>query len=199
MNEYIVGEYNLYNIIFIKNRSNYKIFYRGNKVDSMKSKYSSQKYDNLVLSTPHMNMPFGREIYYHKDIMNIEFTNYKKNNTMYNMFTTIQHIDNFFRRLAYDKYLIKKMRYSNTINLSGKTYDSCIKYRPHKFAPLLRTHIKKNTIFIDDVNKQLVEYDNLKSKCGKFSLHIGTLWVSKYKYGIIVYITDGTINTIVEK
>ena len=185
MNEYIVGEYDLYNIVFKKMRTNYKIFCLN----------KSHKYDNLILSTPYMNMPFGREVYYHKDIMNIEFTNYKQDNEMFNMFTTIQHIDSFFRKLSDSKYLIKKMKYGN-INkeIYGKQYDPCIKYRPHKFSPLLRTHIKKNTIFTDDTDKQPIEYNNLKSKYGKFSLHIATLWVSKYKYGLIIYITDGTIN-----
>ena len=186
MNEYIVGEYDLYNIIFKKMRSNYKIFCRN----------KSQENNNLTLQTPYMNMPFGREIYCYKDIMNIEFTNYKQDNIMYNMFTTIQHIDKFFRKLSnsnYSKYLSKNMRYSNTLNLNGKQYDSFIKYRPNNFAPLLRTHIKKNTTFINKIDKQLVDYNNLKSKYGKFSLHFGTLWVTKYKYGIIVYITDGTI------
>ncbi len=179
MNEYIVGEYDLYNIVFKKMRSNYKIFCLD----------KSHKYNNLILQTPYMKLPFGREIYYHKDIMNIEFTNYKQDNTMYNMFTTIQHIDKFFKKLLdsnYNKYLIKKMRNRSTINLNGKQYDSCIKYRPNNFAPLLRTHIKKNTIFIDKVDKQLIDYNNLKSKYGKFSLHIGTLWVTKYKYGLRV-------------
>ena len=95
MNEYIVGEYNLYNIVFIRNRSNYKIFYRGNKVKpltyehsdrgnkiySVKSQYNSQKYDNFVLSTPYMNMLFGRVIYYNNDIIKIKLTNNKKYNT----------------------------------------------------------------------------------------------------------------------
>ena len=158
--EYNIGEYNLYNIKFVKDKKNYRIYHK-NKL--------------VTISTPFMYIPFGIENYKYKNILNIEFKD--NNNDIHNLCAIIKQIDKFFRKLSYDDNLTYLK-----VNVKNKRYISCMRY---KIKPLLRTHLKKQTIICDKDNKYV---KNIKGKSGKFVLHMGTLWVTKDSYGLIWYV-----------
>jgi len=155
---------NLFEMVFIPNKKNYLIYVDNN---------------DIKLSTPKLNVPFGIEKYNYKYIANLELGDGadKFHNTLLN-------IDKFFMRMSSDRNFIKKF---NNINMSirdlfrkiyGKTYISCIKNR-HGHPSLLRTYIKDPNVYCD-----------IKGMSGNFKLHLSTLWISKYNYGLIYYMND---------
>ena len=56
---------NLYDIVFIPNKKNYSIFINNN---------------HIALSTPKMHVPFGKELYKNKHIVNLELTDMNSDN-----------------------------------------------------------------------------------------------------------------------
>ena len=185
-NSYNVDKYNLYNIMLIPLKKNFKIYH---------AKYYPKKiYEIIKIKTLPMGIPFGIEKYNYKDILNIEFSNMNNNNTMYNFYSMISQIDKFFARLSYDKSIINKVYIPKKIlqNISGKSYTPSIRSRPHKFDSLLRTYVKSNAVFHDTSNRH-VNKKEIKSKSGIFTLNLNSLWISKNKYGLIWSIIDGEI------
>jgi len=184
---YCIGPFDLFDIIFIKQRNNYRLYINNNNNNS-----------RIILRTPLMNIPFGVEKYKYKDILNLEFSNVNTNK-MYNFLTAIKQIDNFFINIMTNdiKYKIKnKLPYNLLENIKGKSYVSCIKYRKN-FDSLFRTHLRKtkNNIksIFKDTDDRLLNIMDLKTNNGNFNIELESLWISNDSYGIIYYINEGVI------
>jgi hypothetical protein len=132
----------------------------------------------LSFTSPYIRIPFGLEKY-KKDKMclNLEFTNYKTNNTIHNFMATIKTIDTFFQDL----------KTINNIDLTTKKYISCFKERPDEYDPLLRTNIKitKRQMHIEIVSDfPNTVFDLENNQTIKTELEIDNLWIYDDKYGL---------------
>nr|QBK88853.1 MAG: uncharacterized protein LCMiAC01_05350 [Mimivirus LCMiAC01] len=174
-----MSEQNLYNIIFIPTRNNYELHFK-----------NADGLHEIIISTPLMALPFGVERYKYKDVLNIEFND---SNNSKNMYNTMLQIDNFFMRLSSDKNMMKKMTHETNIynKIHDKTYKSCVRTN-QGHHPLFRTHIKNKKIksLINERSKlRASSEENLtKPIHGYFKLHLSSLWISKYDYGLTWYV-----------
>lgn len=187
MEKYIIGTFDLMNITFAENKNNFGIFIKDND------------YKKMTLKTPIIKIPFGIQEYFHKDIINIEMTNYETNNYVYNFFTTLKQIDTFFKNLQNDDF-INNLNYSVSPtfkeSIKGKNYLSCIKMRD-KFDPLYRTLTKKRgsvilTKFYDKDNKEINPF-NIKNRKGSMELELAFLWTTKTDYGISWFLNNAEL------
>jgi hypothetical protein len=139
-----------------------------------------------------MNIPFGVEKYNYKDILNLEFGIKNGDNNIHNFYVNMANIDDFFKKLSCDKQHIEKVKIPFNIlhKIMGKTYVPSVRKR-YNFDPLLRVYVKKNLKFI---NKDGSIISNIKSKTGTFTIVLDSLWISKYKYGIIWSIVEANIS-----
>jgi len=191
MESYNIDKYNLNNIALKPLKKNFKIYHM--KFDPQIRKYL---YEVITIETPPMKIPFGIEKYNYKEILNIEFSDMEKNNTMYNFHAKMSQIDNYFAGLSYKKNIIDKSRISRNIlqELTNKSYTPSVKVRPHKFDSLLRIYTKKNISF-HDPDGRYIDKNDIKSKSGIFILNLSSLWISKYNYGLIWSIDDGVLTS----
>ncbi|CAH6421773.1 Hypothetical protein KVN_LOCUS459 [uncultured virus] len=194
MNEELLMEnINLNDIVFVKDKTNYKIFFK-----------KGPNYEKLVIKSPIIKVPFGIEKYNNKDIINLEFTDLGKNNDIYNFHTKIKNIDNFIRKIFMDKEIQSNLKYKVNLDLvnqlSKKYYLSCIKNRPENFPPLMRTHLKyknKNilTEFNSLKNKNITSISQLKKNTnGYFFIELAFLWVNTDSFGLTWYVNNCFIN-----
>jgi hypothetical protein len=167
-------------IHYIKQDNIYKIYRRDNK----------GMMHTLGLRTPLVKCPFGLESYNSKYYINFEFTNYKKNNDMYNFKAIIQNIDEYYKTLP----IIQND------DLSKLTYFSNIKERPikactnDKYDPLLRTtvkyHRKKCLTNIHSKAELRTIYDVQNNTQLYAQLELTNLWIYNTTYGLTWTITD---------
>ena len=200
MQEYLVDKYNLFNLIFIKNKKNYSILIKDWQEINGKKKKITKK---VLFKTPLMTIPFGIEKYFFKDIINLEFLNYEKDNICKNFYSLICQIDNFMSKILWNNKFQNELGLEdNFINeLKNKKYLSCIKIRPNNFDPLLRTHLSKkgnqiNTqFFTEDIDKKksLININNLEKKIGYFVIELSSLWINNDNYGLTWIIKAGKI------
>jgi hypothetical protein len=185
---YNIDNYNLLNMTFIKSKNNYKIFIKNFK-----------QHNKLRIRTPSMFTPFGMEKYNSKDIVNLEFIDYNKNNEMYNFLSTIRQVDKFFINLKYDNF-VSKLTNDKTKEivsvLKNKSYISCIRPRGENFNPLLRTHVKKTKKTIQTVfykGDDIINPTDIQFKMANFTIELGFLWVTDTSYGVVWYLNGGKL------
>ena len=150
----IIDKYDLLNIALLPNRKNYKVNYVG-----------KSGHKNIVIETLAMKIPYGVEKYNYNQILNIEFSDIKKNDMMYNKYIIFSTVDSFFSKLTYNKKLQRKFG----VCLYNKSYIPSI--RTSRLSSLLRTYIKKNTVFCDKDGVSINKKD-IKSKSGIFILKL---------------------------
>lgn len=126
----------------------------------------------LSFTTPIVNIPFGLEKYQKKYYINMEFTNVKTNNYIYNFMATIQTIDNYFRNL----------QSINNIDLTKLKYYSCFKERPEQYDPMLRTMVKCNVEIESDYPNTI--FDIEKGTFINCIIEIDNLWIYDDTYGL---------------
>ena len=158
------------NIVLIKERNSYKIYIK-----------DGSRYKKIKLISPILSLPFGREVYNHKNILNIEFTDKEKSNEVYNFFSRIREIDNIFRKMIYNKEC-KIIQ-----DIENKSFYPTLRYR-NNFDPLMRTYIKNNCSFIDGDNS--ISINELKGKSGNLIIELNSMWITKDSYGL-TWITNG--------
>jgi hypothetical protein len=185
--EFNIGDYNFNEIFFLKQKNNYKIYIRNKKNN-----------EKIKIISPLLKIPFGSEKYQGKEIINLELSNYKSDNNIYNFFSLIKSIDNFFEKISWSDFI--KNNLQNKISedllndLKNKKYISCLKNRPNNFDPLLRTHLrhKKNVnskfFKIENSIQKIISSNDLKNESGNFVIELDFLWTTKTNYGICFYI-----------
>ena len=197
---YPIENYDFFNLFFLKTKNNYKIFNRSQKNSVSLS-------EKLKFVSPILSIPFGVETYLGKEVLNIELTNLKKDNKIYNFYNMLKTIDNFFEKLSWNYKIqkgIKSALPSDLLNLlKNKKYVSCIKNRPNNFDPLFRTHLKRNKKIMSSVffkfednnkNKVIIATDELKGKKANFILELEFLWIKNDNYGLGWYVNAAKIN-----
>lgn len=180
--DYVIQNYNLSDIIFVRDRKNYKIYIKRDGKNS-----------RIKLKTSLLYVPFGVEKFYSKYIMNLSFHNLDTNNDTHNFYSSMLDIDTFFMN-------IKEMDIPTDIKLliGNKMYVSCIRVSDG-YKPLLRTHIKiikKKIItkFISHNDPELcISEKNIKNKKGYFTIELGGLWINNDSYGLIWYLNGGRV------
>lgn len=155
------------------------------------NKISKGKLSKYTFKSPLMYLPFGIEEYKNKFIVNGEFTNYLKNPLMKDFLLFIEDIDTFFEELE-----TIKCKDGSVLDLKEKTYSPLIRRRG-KFAPQLRTHIKKNK------NKIITEckkgenaislFDIEKKSYAFLEIEISSLWCYSDNYGILLNVNSLTL------
>tara|TARA_Y100000780_G_C13475755_1_gene336473 strand:- start:139 stop:630 length:492 start_codon:yes stop_codon:yes gene_type:complete len=149
-----------------KNTDSYCIYSKKNKIIKFKLKS--------------VYLPFGREIYNKKSIINISIN--ENNNINHNNIVILKKYSKIFSKLKeldIDYYNLKNKEYYEFINEKDNFYN-------------IRCYLS-NKCKIKH-NKYIGEYDinNLTKKIINANLEIGSLWYNEKinKYGINVYITD---------
>jgi len=149
-------------------------------------------YKKIIFTLNNTITPFGIETFAKKDIINIEFTNYKNDNNMYNIYTEIDQFEKFISNVSH-----KKFKYGMPVifanQIKDKKFVSCLKTSPNtNFDPLLRVHIKKQgsnikSIFyknIDNVKTFVNPFSIQNLKC-RFSICAENIWFTEDSYGIL--------------
>jgi hypothetical protein len=166
LDQYIVGNINLYNFIFTKRGKNYTILLRNGK--------DYGNYRKFAFCSPRLKIPFGIENYNYKKIINLQFIDYKKDNKLYNFYSCLKQLDNFFYRLSYDTSVNKHFSNNLIEQLKDKKYIPTIK---KSYTPLLRTHLKETkkeiqtNIIHDGVDMSL---DELKGTFCTVKIELGS-------------------------
>lgn len=179
LDQYIVGNINLYNLIFTKRGKNYTIVLRNGK-DLKKFAFAS----------PALKIPFGVEKYNYKRIVNLQFIDYKKNNSLYNFYSCLKQLDNFFYRLSYDTTVNNHFSPNLIEQLKGKQY---IPFMKKSYAPILRTHLRETAKKLITEVKQgdtYVELDDLKGVFCTAKIELGSLWITDTSYGVTWYVNE---------
>lgn len=194
MDKCMIGCYDLNKLRFIQqqNKNTFKIMYLN----------AEDQYKKIIYKTPIVNIPFGVEKYNFKDIINVEFTNLKGSNEVYNFYTQIKQIDEFLTNLnkednkdTHSVDFINNLNYELVNNIKGKTYISCIRENK-KYDPMLRTHVRKTKKMIKSKvykNKKEFPILSMKRDKGFFTIELGSLWISDDSYGIIIYFNGGIL------
>lgn len=175
----LINNTNLFDVYFKEEKKNFRILFDGKP---------------LVITTPYLSIPFGVEKYNHTDILNLEFTGYMKNNHVYNFYATINQIDYFMKNLLEKDISCKlKCKLSKTLQtkLENKGYSSCIRERPSKYDPLLRTHLKH--LKIETKDNSFKSIDKLKLSSAIATIELDQLWITDYNYGVTWMVTKITI------
>lgn len=190
--KFMIGKYNLYNMFLEKKKKNYNIMIKHfGKSEKIKFKLS------------YLKSPFGVEMYSHKEIVNLEFTNHETNNLSFNNYTIFKQLDDMFSKLN-----TKTEESNNFINinsyqlnsLNGLHYSPLLKERPNNYDPLARFHLRKvkNTIAtkcykkVDGKLEQISVFE-IKGKMMEVELELSSLWISDDSYGIVIVINQITI------
>jgi len=182
--EYLFENFDFINLVFYKEKKNYRI---------LETKENNQV--KLIFNTPILNIPFGKETYMNKDLLNLEFP-MDGNNELFNFLSMMRSIDNFFYKLSVDNKLRGTMINKNSLNASlinnikNKVYMSSIKYK-NKFDPLIRTHINKDCKFYCE--NGLINLSDLKDKKGTFTLELSHVWINEYSYGLVWLVNSGNL------
>lgn len=175
---YQIDRYDLHKMKFVDHKNSFQIYCASGAI-----------WELIKLDSPTMIIPFGPETYNYKEIVNLEFTEKDKNNDMYNFFSLICSVDSFLERLSREKELQDKVNLPAKLkqSIAGKQYLSCIRPRPSKFDPLLRTHLqtkgKQIETLVSDGKNTLSIY-NTKNKKVRVRIHVGSIWHSTHNFGI---------------
>jgi len=189
-NEYIFSQF-----FFKKIRGNNYNIFNGNIF----------KHKQIGMKTPILTSPFGIEKYLNKHIINIEFTNLKENNDVYNFYAKIQQIDDFFKKIKWNKNILNlvnnKIPQELINKIQNKNYISCIRQRAN-FDPLLRVHLlEKKNVYItkfhtssgSNIANNLFHFNNTNEKkvnkiIGEFIITFGNLWITDSSYGLTLFL-----------
>jgi hypothetical protein len=183
--KYTIGNINLYDLWIKKQKINYKLF--------IKNKESIAPI-KIVLSW--LKCPFGVEKYFFKEIINLEFTNYKNKNYSYNNFAKISQIDEAFNKLNIDKEHVNNFKHLSNFflgEIKELNYMPSIKTRPENFDPLFRIHLKKskNTITTNfffkkkDGKYEHSSVNDIKDKMLEIEIELSNIWIKNNDYGLI--------------
>jgi hypothetical protein len=176
------------------------VFYKQPRSNKYRIKLGrSYNSKEIGFRTPPLKVNFGIERYLNNDIINIEFSNYKNNNKVYNFYSQIKQIDTFLDKLRWNDYIkttLDSPLSDDFINsIQDKKYLSCIKYRPNKWDPLLRTMLMKTKdtfrtkFYMKDNDKiNYIDPYSIKGHYCIFTIKVGNLWISNDKYGLTFYI-----------
>lgn len=185
--KFMIGKYNLYNMILKKQKKNYQIMV----------KYFG-KPDKIRFKLSWLKSPFGVEQYAHKEIVNLEFLNHLKNNLSHNNYAVFKQLDDMLGKLNTKAHDIDNFIYLTTDQLNalnGLHYSPLIKQRPNEFDPLVRLHLKKvkdtiTTKCYKKVNDKLEEISvfEIKGHMVEVDLELSSLWVSNDSYGVVIVI-----------
>lgn len=170
--------YSLHDLAFIETKQGYNIFLNNIKTQ-------------LNVVSPLIKSPFGIETfgsYLKKQVINIEASDYRKNNDNYNFYCEMKNIDNFFRYLKKNnKYIQYELPDDLLDRIEGKNYISFIKYRKGH-DPLIRVFPKKNnnTMVAEFIMNDGTPFDldSIKGVRGCFYLRLNTLWITGENYGL---------------
>ena len=185
--KFMIGKYNLYNMILKKQKKNYQILV----------KYFG-KPDKIRFKLSWLKSPFGVEQYAHKEIVNLEFVNHLKNNISHNNYAVFKQLDDMLGKLNTKVTEIDNFIYltADQLNaLKGLYYSPLIKSRPNDFDPLVRLHLKKvkdtiATKCYKKVNDKLEEISvfEIKGHMVEVDLELSSLWVSNDSFGVVIVI-----------
>lgn len=194
MQKYLFGSYDMNCCRFISQKGgSYRIKYIDNQ----------DKYTNIIYKTPIIKVPFGVEEYAKKDIINLEFTDYQKNNDVFNFITQIEQLDDFLSRLQniddnndefFSKSFVFNINKDVLYDIKGKQYVSCIRRNKGIYDPSLRTHLRKKGKTIQSKvykQKEQISVFDIKKHFGFFTIELGTLWTSSDQYGLVIYFNGG--------
>jgi hypothetical protein len=191
--KYVIENFDLYDLCVKKQKINYKLFIKNKNLLS-----------NIKIKLQWVKSPFGVEKYLFKEIINLEFTNYKNKNYSYNNYSKINQIEEAFNKLNTDSVHTNNFKhlYGSFLNdLKGLDFLPSIKMRPDKFDPLFRVHLKKTknliTTKIFKKNKDKYEHGSIhdiKDKMLEVELELSTIWIKNNDYGLIWLIDRIIIN-----
>lgn len=178
-------EYNLQNTIFVPKKNSYKIL----------NCYDYGKCKKVTVTVNGLKIPFGVESYKGKNIVNIQFPKYKKNNNIYNIYSAVSQLETFMKKIdENDDQLNFESPEGLLANIGDKQFLPSIKHKDIKFDPMLRVHLKggKNgiTTQFKKEDGSFLESTKIKGLTGKFTLELGDLWITDEKYGLTWYLNS---------
>jgi hypothetical protein len=161
-------------ILVCRDRFNYRFSYNSSK---------------LKIQINNIYLPFGKESYNKKDIINCEITNNDNtnNNIIHDAIFLEKIFDNFskeddnrdktlpFIKIPFD--FLKEVKYKSLLSTIKKSLNGYI----------LRTHMTKNTeIYKKSLNNKIfLKSSELKDKYANIEVELSNIWVFQNSYGFV--------------
>lgn len=173
-------------LYFKKQGTNYKVFIK--KDSGLKP---------IGLKASKLNMPFGLEVYNHKEIINLDIPLKKGDNSVHNFHVNVSEIERFFNRCTYDDKITEQYKIQKNFHqdMKLKEFVPCLKKRS-TFEPILRAHLKKQGSVIKtrfQKNGQRVSLDDLKDASGEFIIILDSVWIKNGKCGLLWIISKANL------
>lgn len=161
---------------------------------SISRKLSNGSHERIKYTIYNMFLPFGREIYNNKYLINGLLND--QNNTNYNMIVHMKKITEMFENMK------KSEKLSQKYDITDKTFYPFIKkvdmMESSNDEYIVRMYFKNGVKFYEN-DIEITDFTYLKGKYCNIDVELGSLWINDKinKFGINIYVTK--INILTKK